>query len=88
MTVTLKLLIIHEKILRMLYIEANTYVVDLIQSTCSCIQFYDKGSCKHLVACAYLADKPIMNVPLNNKFNIRNRQRKLVRKSYSNSEED
>jgi hypothetical protein len=68
--------------------EKNTYVVDLIQSTCSCVQFYDKGSCKHLVACAYFADKPIMNVPLNNKFNIRYRQRKLVRKSYSNSEED
>jgi hypothetical protein len=29
-----------------------------------------------------------MNVPLDNKFNIRYRQRKLVRKSYSNSEED
>ena len=68
--------------------EKNTYVVDLIQSTCSCIQFYDKVSCKHLVACAYLADKLIMNVPLNIKFNIRYGQRKLVRKSYSNSEED
>jgi hypothetical protein len=68
--------------------EKNTQVVDLIQSTCYCIQFYDKESCKHLVACAYLGDKPIMNVPLNNKFNIRYRQRKLVRKSYSNSEED
>jgi hypothetical protein len=31
----------------------------------------NKGSCKHLVACAYFADKPIMNVPLNIKFNIR-----------------
>jgi hypothetical protein len=48
----------------------------------------NKRSCKHLVACAYFADKPIMNVPLNIKFNIRYRQRKLVRKSYSNSEED
>ena len=40
------------------------------------------------MACAYLADKPIMIVPLNNKFNIRYRQRKVVRKSHSNSEED
>ena len=29
-----------------------------------------------------------MIVPLNNKFNIRYQQRKLVRKSHSNSEED
>ena len=53
----------------------TSYMVDMMKSFCSCIKFFDKRSCKHLIACALLADKLVLDLPLNNKFNVRYRQR-------------
>ena len=63
----------------------KSFVVDLIQMNCSCNQFFDRGSCKHLIACANLADKPLHNLPPSNKFHIRYRNRRKAQ-DYSENE--
>ena len=69
--------------------EKTSYMVDLMKSVCTCIKFFDKGSCKHLVACALLADKPVLDLPLNNKFNVRYRQRKKSKNNpFHDSDDD
>ena len=55
-------------------------MVDLIKKNCTCIQYFDRGSCKHLIACVILADKPVVKLPVHNKFNIRYRNRSKTKK--------
>jgi hypothetical protein len=55
----------------------NLYEVDLIEKSCTCIKFFDTGSCKHLAACEILSGSIS-----SNKMHIRYRRTKKVNKTY------
>ena len=52
-----------------------TYTIDLTNKMCSCASFYDKGICKHLIACSLIEKINLRGLDAHSRLNIRYRRR-------------